>query len=65
MPLWIFILIVFGGLLLMGVVVDVIAKRKGKKLNLEKEKKDSSTSERVYGESFKHEIKQNMHRNHF
>ncbi|WP_188454835.1 hypothetical protein [Virgibacillus oceani] len=57
MPLWAIILILFGGLLLIGIIVDVIAKIRGKKIDLEKKDRHMSESERVYSESFMHEIK--------
>ncbi|WP_099159137.1 hypothetical protein [Virgibacillus ndiopensis] len=57
MPLWAVILILFGGLLFIGVIVDLIAKMRGKKINLEEKNRHMSESERVYSESFMHEIK--------
>ncbi|MGY0694695.1 hypothetical protein ACW2QC_18260 [Virgibacillus sp. FSP13] len=52
MNVWIFFLIPFGGLLLIGIIADILAKLRGKKINLERDK-DTSESGNIYSESLK------------
>ncbi|WP_106496761.1 hypothetical protein [Lentibacillus sp. Marseille-P4043] len=62
----IFILIMFGGLIVFAVIVDLIAKRRGKKLDFEnRDDSNISQSERIYAESFKDQVKQNMDQGFF
>ncbi|PAV28533.1 hypothetical protein CIL05_16495 [Virgibacillus profundi] len=65
MPLWGFILILFGGILLIGVIVDLLAKLKGKKISIEEKEKNMSESERIYKEKIMHDIKNHMDNNRF
>ncbi|OZU87112.1 hypothetical protein CIL03_18165 [Virgibacillus indicus] len=65
MPIWVFILIVFGGLLLIGIIVDIIMKFRGKKINPERKNRKVTESERIYAESFKEQVRNNMHDNFF
>ncbi|MFD2761478.1 hypothetical protein [Lentibacillus juripiscarius] len=60
MPVWAFILILCGGVLGVGVIVDLTAKLRGKKVTIDEDGRQVSESERIYSESFKHQIKQDM-----
>ncbi|MGY0693295.1 hypothetical protein ACW2QC_10960 [Virgibacillus sp. FSP13] len=62
----VFILITFGGLIIFGVIVDLIARLRGKKLDFKKrDDSNISQSERIYAESFKDQVKQNMDQGFF
>lgn len=50
MPLWSFILIISGGLFGIGVIIDLIAKKKNLHLDPEDGLKNTSESERIYKE---------------
>lgn len=65
MPLWGFILILFGGILAIGVIADLKAKMKGKKISIEEKEKNMRESERIYKEKILHDIKDLMNNNHF
>ncbi|WP_199794679.1 hypothetical protein [Lentibacillus sp. Marseille-P4043] len=52
MNVWIFFVIPLGGLLLIGIIADLIAKLRGKKINLERDK-NTSESGNVYSEGLK------------
>ena len=50
MPLWLFLLIIFGGLLVVGLIFDGIAMKKNIKIDLHEGVKNASESERIYTE---------------
>lgn len=65
MPLWAFFLIIIGVLLMVGIIIDLISKIKGKKINPERKNRKVSESERIYAENFKDQVRNNMHDNFF
>ncbi|UFJ40886.1 hypothetical protein LOK74_23345 [Brevibacillus humidisoli] len=52
MPLWLFALVIFGGLLLFGIAYDVLTKRKRSSEEIQTSIKNASPSEQVYKETF-------------
>ncbi|WP_171046252.1 hypothetical protein [Lentibacillus cibarius] len=51
---------VFGGVLGIGVIVDLVAKFKDRKIEIDEDGREKSESERIYSESFKDHIKHEM-----
>lgn len=52
MPLWVFVLIIVVAFILLGVIVDFIAKKKNLRLDPEEGLKNTSESERIYKENY-------------
>lgn len=50
MPLWIFFLLISGGLIGLGFLIDFIAKKKNLHIDPEEGLKNASESERIYKE---------------
>ncbi|WP_052345704.1 phage holin family protein [Paucisalibacillus sp. EB02] len=50
MPLWLFLLIIFGGLLVVGLIFDWVAKKRNIKTDFQEGIKNASESERIYTE---------------
>lgn len=48
-----------------GVIVDLIAKVRGKKIRIDEGNRKMSESERIYSENFKHETKEDINQNLF
>ncbi len=65
MPLWVGILILFGGLLVIGVIVDLIAKLRGKKINFERKHKTMNESERITQEKLMNKIRDDINDHKF
>jgi hypothetical protein len=65
MPMWMFPLILVGGLLLFGFVIDIIAKKKNLQLDPEEGLKAASESERILKEQYLDQIKDNMNNPNF
>ncbi|MGG1063949.1 hypothetical protein ABHN04_07360, partial [Brevibacillus parabrevis] len=63
MPMWVFLLIIFGGILLFGVVYDRITKRKITAKDIQTGIKNSSASNMVYKETFLNEQRNDIHDN--
>lgn len=57
MPFWILLLIIFGVLLIIGLVFDWIAKRRKIKTDFQEGAKSASVSERIYTEKALDEVR--------
>ncbi|KYD32013.1 MULTISPECIES: hypothetical protein [Anoxybacillaceae] len=58
-------IILIGGLLLLGGIIDFIAKKRNMKIDPEEGAKNASDSERIYVETYMHNTKQNHENNPF
>jgi hypothetical protein len=50
MPLWLLLLIIFGGLIIVGLIFDWVANKKNIKIDLQEGVKSASEAERIYTE---------------
>ncbi len=60
MPMWTFLLIIFGGLLLFGFLYDRITKRKKTSQEIQTSVRNSSSSDIVYKETFLNETRNDI-----
>ncbi|MGM7680791.1 hypothetical protein ACSVDA_01430 [Cytobacillus sp. Hm23] len=60
MPLWLFVIGVFGGLLGLGVVIDYRVKKKNRSIEPEEGIKNASKSQQIYTEQYLDQVRKNM-----
>ncbi|MFG0214459.1 hypothetical protein ACFU8X_15250 [Brevibacillus porteri] len=48
MPLWLLVVLIFGGLLLIGAIIDWIAKRRKQRVLIERNNRDSHSFDEGY-----------------
>lgn len=65
MTLWLFLLILGGGLLLFGFIVDLIAKKRGLAMDPEEGLKAASESERILKEQYLQQTHDNLNNPNF
>ncbi|MGO0063190.1 hypothetical protein ACTID9_24730 [Brevibacillus fluminis] len=63
MPLWVFMIIAFGGLFGIGYMLDIITKRRKTAYDIQTSSKNLSPFNRVYTETLLNEIGKDMQHN--
>ncbi|MDX8362730.1 MULTISPECIES: hypothetical protein [Bacillaceae] len=52
MPLWLFVVGIFGGLLCLGFIIDYRAKKKNRRIEPEEGIRNASSSQQIYTEQY-------------
>ncbi|MGM7681366.1 hypothetical protein ACSVDA_04350 [Cytobacillus sp. Hm23] len=59
MPLWLFVISIFGGLLCLGFIIDYRVKKKNIRMEPEEGIKNASNSQQIYTEQYLDQVRKN------